>query len=56
MAPFFCTLQKNSHGALKVLKLMEEANIKPDSKTFSYLISNSVSEEDIDKVDYFLIW
>lgn len=33
-----------------VLKQMEAANVKPDSQTFSYLISNSDSDEDIIKV------
>ena len=46
-----CTLQKNSHGALMVLKQMEESNVKPDSRTLSYLINNCESEEDINKVD-----
>lgn len=44
------TLQKNTSGALMVLKQMELADVKPDSKTFSYLISNCECEEDIIKV------
>lgn len=29
---------------------MEEADVKPDSKTYSYLISNCASEDDVNKV------
>ncbi|XP_010906370.1 pentatricopeptide repeat-containing protein At4g21880, mitochondrial isoform X2 [Elaeis guineensis] len=47
MAGYF--RQKNNCGALMVLKQMEDANIKPDSETFSYLISNCESEKDIGK-------
>jgi hypothetical protein len=34
-----------------VLKQMKLADVKPDSQTFSYLISNCDREEDIIKVD-----
>lgn len=44
------TLQKNTYGALMVLRKMELADVKPDSQTFSYLISNCDCEEDIIKV------
>ncbi|POO00467.1 Pentatricopeptide repeat [Trema orientale] len=47
MAGYF--REKNNYGALMVLKQMEESNVKPDSKTLSYLISNCESEEDINK-------
>ncbi|RWW26485.1 hypothetical protein GW17_00009134 [Ensete ventricosum] len=43
---------QNNYGALKVLKQMEDADIKPDSKTFSYLIANCKCEEDIVKASY----
>lgn len=33
-----------------VLKQMQDANIKPDSETFSYLIFNCKSEEEVVKV------
>ena len=42
--------QKNIRGALMVLKQMEHEDVKPDSQTFSYLIGNCESEEDITKV------
>ncbi|XP_039132079.1 pentatricopeptide repeat-containing protein At4g04790, mitochondrial-like [Dioscorea cayenensis subsp. rotundata] len=41
--------EKNYYGALMVLKQMEEADVKPDSETFSYLISNCKCENDIIK-------
>ncbi|KAJ0984463.1 hypothetical protein J5N97_002819 [Dioscorea zingiberensis] len=41
--------EKNYNGALMVLKQMEEADVKPDSETFSYLISNCKRQEDIVK-------
>lgn len=45
------SLQKNMHAAgLRVLKQMEDADVKPDSQTFTYLIGNCVHEEDIVKV------
>ncbi|EHA8590375.1 Pentatricopeptide repeat-containing protein [Cocos nucifera] len=47
MAGYF--REKNNRGVLMVLKQMEDANIKPDSETFSYLISNCESEKDIVK-------
>ncbi|XP_031376291.1 pentatricopeptide repeat-containing protein At4g04790, mitochondrial [Punica granatum] len=47
MAGFF--REKNVSGAKMVLRQMEAAGLKPDSQTFSYLISNSDSEEDIVK-------
>lgn len=34
---------------------MEDADIKPDSKTFSYLIANCKCEEDIVKVSIYQI-
>ncbi|CAL9083008.1 unnamed protein product [Musa acuminata var. zebrina] len=48
MAGYFRS-QQNYYGALNVLKQMEDADIKPDSKTFSYLIANCKCEEDIVK-------
>ncbi|XVF70531.1 hypothetical protein PTKIN_Ptkin11bG0169000 [Pterospermum kingtungense] len=47
MAGYF--REKNSRGALMVLKHMEREDVKPDSQTFSYLIGNCDSEEDITK-------
>lgn len=44
------SLQKNMHAGLRVLKQMEDADVKPDSQTFTYLIGNCVNEEDIVKV------
>lgn len=41
--------EKNINGALLVLKQMELADVKPDSQTFSYLIGNCDTEEDIVK-------
>lgn len=43
-------VQKNIAGGFVVLKQMERANVKPNSETFSYLISNCECEEDIVKV------
>lgn len=37
---------------MMVLKQMELADVKPDSQTLSYLISNCDREEDIIKVDW----
>ena len=37
-------------GMLKVLEEMKDADVKPDSQTFGYLISTCTSEEDIIKV------
>nr|XP_011469580.1 PREDICTED: pentatricopeptide repeat-containing protein At4g21880, mitochondrial-like isoform X2 [Fragaria vesca subsp. vesca] len=39
--------EKNMSCGLKVLKEMKEANLQPDSQTFSHLITNCNSEEDI---------
>ncbi|XP_059284447.1 pentatricopeptide repeat-containing protein At4g04790, mitochondrial-like [Lycium ferocissimum] len=47
MAGYF--REKDTHAALKVLKHMEDANVKSDSQTFSYLISNCTSGDDISK-------
>ncbi|XP_073009231.1 pentatricopeptide repeat-containing protein At4g04790, mitochondrial-like isoform X2 [Typha latifolia] len=47
MAGYF--REKKKHRALMVLKQMEDAGVKPDSETFSYLISNCDCEEDIVK-------
>ncbi|KAK4355281.1 hypothetical protein RND71_024252 [Anisodus tanguticus] len=47
MAGYF--REKDTHAALKVLKQMEDANMKPDSQTFSYLISNCTSGDNISK-------
>ncbi|CAI9756968.1 unnamed protein product [Fraxinus pennsylvanica] len=41
--------EKNTCSGRHVLKQMEEADVKPDSATFSYLISTSNSEDDIIK-------
>ncbi|ONI13099.1 hypothetical protein PRUPE_4G202300 [Prunus persica] len=41
--------EKNIYGGLRVFKQMKEAYVQPDSQTFSYLISNCDSEEDINK-------
>ncbi|CAH9107923.1 unnamed protein product [Cuscuta epithymum] len=41
--------QNNFHGGLMVLKQMEDANVKPDSQTFSYLINNCKSEDNLNK-------
>jgi hypothetical protein len=45
-------LQKNISGALKVLKHIQDANLKPDSQTFSYLFTNCDKQEDINKVSW----
>ncbi|XP_023524929.1 pentatricopeptide repeat-containing protein At4g04790, mitochondrial-like isoform X2 [Cucurbita pepo subsp. pepo] len=47
MAGYF--REKNTSDGLMVLKQMELADVKPDSKTFSYLISYCECEEDIIK-------
>ncbi|XP_052115337.1 pentatricopeptide repeat-containing protein At4g04790, mitochondrial isoform X2 [Arachis duranensis] len=47
MAGYF--REKNISGALRVLKHMQDANLNPDVQTFSYLISNCETEEDIIK-------
>ncbi|XP_038686770.1 pentatricopeptide repeat-containing protein At4g04790, mitochondrial-like isoform X2 [Tripterygium wilfordii] len=47
MAGFF--REKNIVGGFSVLKQMENADVKPDSQTFSYLISHCDSEERINK-------
>lgn len=47
MAGYF--REKDIHAALKVLKQMEDANVKSDSQTFSYLISNCTSGDNISK-------
>lgn len=47
MAGYF--REKNSSDGLMVFKQMELAGVKPDSITFSYLISNCECEEDIIK-------
>ncbi|PKA62208.1 Pentatricopeptide repeat-containing protein [Apostasia shenzhenica] len=41
--------EKNSIGVLTVLRQMEDADIEPDSETYSYLISNCGNEKDIEK-------
>lgn len=43
-------LKKNVNSALKVLKEMKEADVKPDSVTFSYLINYCGEEATIAKV------
>ncbi|KAJ4966309.1 hypothetical protein NE237_018158 [Protea cynaroides] len=47
MAGYF--RKKNIIGGLMVLKQMEYAGVKPDTKTFSFLIGNCECEEDIKK-------
>ncbi|CAL0333812.1 unnamed protein product [Lupinus luteus] len=47
MAGYF--REKNISGGLRVLKLMQSANVKPDSQTFGYLITNCETKEDIIK-------
>ncbi|MED6221395.1 hypothetical protein PIB30_054245 [Stylosanthes scabra] len=47
MAGYF--REKNISGALRALKHMRDANVNPDTQTFSYLISNCETEEDITK-------
>lgn len=44
-----CFREKNISDGVKVLEYMQCADIKPDSQTFSYLISNSTTVEDIEK-------
>lgn len=46
----FLSLQKNIYGGLMVLKQMGDADVKPDSQTFCYLLNNCECEEDIIKV------
>ncbi|CAN1761431.1 Pentatricopeptide repeat-containing protein At4g04790, mitochondrial [Linum perenne] len=41
--------QKRSHCALMVLEQMELANVQPDTQTYSYLIGNCESEDEIVK-------
>ncbi|XP_015170188.1 pentatricopeptide repeat-containing protein At4g04790, mitochondrial-like isoform X2 [Solanum tuberosum] len=41
--------EKDTRAALGVLKRMEDANVKSDSQTFSYLISNCTTEDNISK-------
>ncbi|CAN6234102.1 unnamed protein product [Urochloa humidicola] len=41
--------EKNYNGAQMVMSQMQIAGVKPDSETFSYLIVNCESEEDISK-------
>ncbi|WVZ03396.1 hypothetical protein V8G54_024202 [Vigna mungo] len=48
MAGYF--REKNISAGLRVLKHMQGANVNPDSQTFSYLINNCETEEDIMKV------
>jgi len=43
-------LQKNISGALMVLEQMKLADVKPDSATYSCLISNCDNEDQITKV------
>ena len=43
-------MQKNYNGAQMVMSQMQIAGVKPDSETFSYLIANCESEENISKV------
>ncbi|XP_022634393.1 pentatricopeptide repeat-containing protein At4g04790, mitochondrial isoform X3 [Vigna radiata var. radiata] len=47
MAGYF--REKNINAGLRVLKHMQGANVDPDSQTFSYLINNCETEEDIVK-------
>ncbi|XP_061370061.1 pentatricopeptide repeat-containing protein At4g21880, mitochondrial-like, partial [Gastrolobium bilobum] len=49
MAGYF--REKNISGGLRVYKRMQDANVKPDSQTFSYLIMNCETEDDIIKVE-----
>ncbi|KAL2986366.1 hypothetical protein AAZX31_12G202700 [Glycine max] len=44
-----CFREKNISDGVRVLEHMQCADVKPDSQTFSYLISNSETEEDIVK-------
>lgn len=41
--------EKNFQGGMMVLKQMEDADVKPDSQTFSYIINNCSCVEDINK-------
>ena len=50
--PFAEILQKNVSDGVRVLEHMQSADVKPDSETFSYLISNSETEEDIVRVSW----
>lgn len=47
-------LQKDTRAALGVLKKMEDANVKSDSQTFSYLLGNCTTGDDISKVRGFI--
>ncbi|GJM90129.1 hypothetical protein PR202_ga06379 [Eleusine coracana subsp. coracana] len=42
--------EKNHNGAQMVMAQMQIAGVKPDSETFSYLIMNCESEENISKI------
>ncbi|KAE9599793.1 hypothetical protein Lal_00045672 [Lupinus albus] len=44
-----CFSEKNIRDGVRVLEHMQNADVKADSQTFSYLISNSETEEDIVK-------
>ncbi|XP_027342795.1 pentatricopeptide repeat-containing protein At4g04790, mitochondrial-like [Abrus precatorius] len=44
-----CFREKNISDGVRVLEYMQCADIKPDTQTFSYLINNSETEEDIEK-------
>lgn len=50
MISFLNAMQKNVHAAMRVLNQMRDADVKPDSQTFSYLLGNCSSEEAINKV------
>lgn len=54
--PCFWVPQKNVRSAQNVLKQMEDAGVKPDAVTYSYLIANSQREKDITKVVYDFCW
>lgn len=41
--------EKNMDGVLRVLQEMKDADVKPDSQTFSFLISNCADETEITK-------
>lgn len=47
MAGYF--REKDTRAALGVLKKMEDANVKSDSQTFSYLLGNCTTGDDISK-------
>lgn len=51
---FSFLLQKNFHKGLEVLKQMDASDVKPDSHTFSYIIGNCNTEDDIIKVSKFV--